>query len=149
MSDLVTVERIAEYTPEDAAGLGRLMPFLSDRLSGDPMDEQLLRAIVESPHHEQLVARLDQTIVGAATMNILMGPGAGRQGYLEDFVTDPEVRGQGIGDKVWQGMIDWCTEQGIDLAFTSHPSREAAHRFYLSHGAETRDTSVFFVEVTR
>ena len=148
MSDLVVVERITEYTPEVAAGLGRLMPFLSDRLSGDPMDEQLLRAIIDSPHHEQLVARLDQTIVGAATMNILMGPGAGRQGYLEDLVTDPEVRGQGIGDKVWRGMIDWCTEQGIDLTFTSHPSREAAHRFYLNHGAEIRDTSVFFVEVT-
>lgn len=142
----VAVERLQEYSDADAVGIGRLMPFLSERLSDEPMAEDLLRAIIESPYHDQLVARLDGLIVGAATMNLLMGPGAIRQGYLEDFVTDPEVRGMGIGDRVWQAMVDWCKEQAIDFTFTSHPKRQAAHRFYLKHGAEVSDTTVFRVQ---
>jgi GNAT superfamily N-acetyltransferase len=145
----VIVERLQEYCEADAMGIGRLMPFLSERLRGEPMAEDLLRAIIDSPHHDQLVARLNGLIVGAATMNLLMGPGAIRQGYLEDFVTDPQVRGMGIGDRVWQAMVDWCKEQNIDFTFTSHPGREAAYGFYLNHGAEIRNTAVFHVPVER
>ncbi|MFO0882489.1 MAG: GNAT family N-acetyltransferase [Candidatus Saccharimonadales bacterium] len=141
----VKVERLQEYSEADAAGIGRLMPYLSERLSNEPVAEDLLRAIIDSPYHDQLVARLNGLIVGAATMNLLMGPGVNKQGYLEDFVTDPEVRGVGIGDKVWQAMVTWCQEQDIDFTFTSHPAREAAHRFYIKHGAEVRDTTVFRV----
>jgi len=144
--DLI-IERLETYREADAAGIGRLMPFLSEKLSDEPVAEDILRTIIESPHHDQLVAKIDGLIVGAATMNLLMGPGVHKQGYLEDFVTDPEVRGQGIGDRVWQAMIDWCKEQDVDLSFTSNPSREEAHRFYLSHGAEIRETSVFQVSV--
>lgn len=142
----VSVERLTEYSFEDAAGIGRLMPFLSERLSPDPIPEDLLREIINSPHHEQLVARLDSLIVGAATLSILMGPAAGTVGYLEDFVTDSELRGRGIGDRVWNEMMKWCNERGVGLEFTSKPSRKAAHSFYLSHGAMIRDTTVFRVD---
>jgi GNAT superfamily N-acetyltransferase len=145
----VIVERLTEYSEVDAAGIGRLMPFLSERLSGNPVDEALLRAIISSPYHEQLVARLNGTIVGVATMNLLMGPGANREGYLEDFVTDPDVRGQGIGGKVWNSMIEWCLEYGVDFSFTSRATRDAAHSFYLNHGAEIRDTTAFHVSVNK
>jgi len=143
--DNVAVEALTVYHDADAAGLGRLMPFLSERLSDAPVDEALLRAIIESPYHDQLVARLDGRIVGAASLSLLMGPGVGRQGYLEDFVTDPSVRGQGVGDKIWQAMLGWCREREVALEFTSHPSRVAAHRFYGRQGAAVRDTTVFHV----
>ena len=141
----VTVERLNRYTPEDARGIGRLMPFLSEHASGEPIPEELLQQIITSPHHEQLVARLDSIIVGAATLNMLMGPAVRKQGYLEDFVTDPQVRGKGIGNRIWDEMMKWCDENSVDLTFTSHAGREAAHRFYLSHGARIRDTTVFLV----
>lgn len=143
----VYVERLTEYCEEDAVGIGQLMPFLSKRLKDDPIDETILRAIIDSPHHEQLVARMDDMIVGSATMNLLLGPGVGKQGYLEDFVTHQEVRGQGIGRLVWDGMLEWCREQGVDFRFTSSPNRSTAHDFYLRSGAEIRDTTVFHVDV--
>lgn len=145
----ITVERLTEYTKFDAVGIGRLMPFLNDKLTSEPMAEDLLRRIIESPDHDQLVAKLDGIIVGAATVNLLLGAGMKMQGYLEDFVVDPEARGRGIGDKLWQAIIDWCREHGVDLGFTSNPARVAAHRFYDSHGAEVRDTTVFHVSVDR
>ena len=140
---MIFVERLRTYTPEDAAGIGRLMPFLSASHSAAPIPEERLRAIVESTHHEQLVAREDTkySIVGAATLSLTMGAGAGAKGYLEDFVTDPEVRG--AGSALWQEMGKWCLEHSVDLHFTSHPTRIAAHHFYLNRGTEIRDTTVF------
>ena len=145
----IIVERLTEYSDSDAVGIGRLMPFLNDTLNDEPMDEALLTMIIDSPYHDQLVARLDGIVVGVATVNLLLGPGMEMEGYLEDFVVDPEVRGRGIGDKLWQAIIDWCREKNVDLGFTSNPARVAAHRFYNSHGAEIRDTTVFRVSVDR
>jgi GNAT superfamily N-acetyltransferase len=149
MSELdVSVERLNEYSDADAAGIGRLMPFLSENLSAEPMDEDVLRDIISSPYHDQLVARLDGIIVGTATMNLLMGPAVERKGNLQDFVADPDIRRRGIGDKIWGSMLEWCAEHkaNVGLEFTSKASRVEAHSFYKKHGAEVRDTIVFEVE---
>lgn len=138
----VTIEHLSSYSDADAAGIGRLMPFLTSRLTGEPMSEDLLTEIINSPHHEQLVARLDGMIVGAATLSILMGPAVGKMGYLEDFIADPDVR-LGIGGRIWSEIEKWCTERNIDLSFTSKPERVKAHEFYKSHGAVPRDSTTY------
>jgi GNAT superfamily N-acetyltransferase len=141
----VIIERLATYTHKDAIGIGQLMPFLSQRMSDIPIAEELLTEIITSPYHEQIVARLNGKIVGAATLSIIMGPAVGKQARLEGFVTDPEIRGQGIGSSLWDEIVRWCNEHGVDLEFTSSPSRKAAHDFYLARGAKIRDTTVFHV----
>ena len=123
------------------------MPFLSERLNGEPLEAPLLQAIIGSPFHEQLVARLDSVIVGAATMKLLMGPGIKQEVYLEDFVVDKPIRGHGIGSSIWEEMLSWRKEQGVNLSFTSNPKRASAHKFYLNHGAVIRLTSVFHVSL--
>jgi GNAT superfamily N-acetyltransferase len=142
----VHVERLQEYTPEDAAGIGRLMPFLSDKFSGEPIDQELLETIINSPYHDQIVARLEGRIVGAATLSLVIGAAAGRKGYLEDFIADPAIQQQGVGTKIWQELLTWCKEREVDLSFTSHPSRKPAHDFYRSR-AKIYDTTVFKVDV--
>jgi hypothetical protein len=137
------VERLKAYTPEDAAGIGRLMPYLSKSFDGEPVNEQLLRTIIESDSHEQLVARIDARIIGAATLSIILGAGAGKKGWLEDFVTDPESGVKGTGQVIWDEMGKWCLEHDVNLNFTSRTSREAAHNFYLKNGASVRETTVF------
>lgn len=141
----VTVERLTAYTENDAIELGKLMSSLSTRFDGQPVSRELLETIISSPSHDQIVARLDGHIVGAATVGLVMGAGAGRHGHLEDFVTDPEIRRQGVGNKIWDEVIKWCKEQGVNLYFTSRPSRSDAHAFYLAHGAMIKDTTVFYV----
>lgn len=140
---MVTIERLASYSKQDAADMGKLMPVLSSKFSDKPVDKNLLEQIIASPDHEQIVARLDGRIVGCATLSMTMGVGAGRKAYLEDFVVDPNIQGQGIGSKIWDEVIAWCTERKLKLFFTSSASKEAAHKFYLSRGATIRDTSVF------
>jgi GNAT superfamily N-acetyltransferase len=142
----VIIERLTRYSESDAAELGKLMSFLSDRFNGDPIKQELLEAIINSPLHDQLVARVDGHIVGAATVSIGMGVAAGMLGHLEDFVTDPGVRRQGVGSAVWQAVITWCEERGVNLYFTSRPHRTAAHDFYLAYGAVIKNTTVFYVD---
>jgi len=143
----ILVERLQEYSFDDATGIGRLMPFLSDRFSDEPIDEDLLRSIIDSTNYEQLVARLEGRIVGVAILSMIKGAGAGNKGWLEDFVTDEEVRGKGIGDSIWSEMMAWCRENEINLEFTSRPSRTAAHNFYRNHNAFTKRTTLFHVDV--
>ena len=144
MSDSVHIERLHTYTPEDAAAIGKLLPALSERFTDSPIAENLLREIIESPHHEQIVARNDDgKVIGTATLSITIGTGAGHKAYLEDFVVDPNTQGQGIGGVIWDEIIKWCTERNVSLFFTSRASKEAAQHFYLKRGATIRDTNVF------
>lgn len=139
---MVSINRLTSYSPEDAAGIGRLMPFLDEKFSGAPIDEQVLRVLIESNYHDQLVARDDTgRIVGAATLSLIMAAAAGPKAYLEDFVTDPETRG--VGSALWEEMGRWCLERNVDLHFTSRPARVEAHQFYLKRGARMRETDVF------
>lgn len=141
----VTVETLSSYSFEDAAGIGKLMPHLSSRLGDEPIDEKILRDIIASPYHDQLVARDEAgTIIGTATLSITMAAGVGRGAYLEDFVVSPHAQGAGIGSKLWSAMISWCEQKGAHkLDFTSSPSKKAAQHFYQKHGAVVRDTNHF------
>lgn len=140
----VTVEKLLKYNKEDAVAIGLLMPSLQESLSAEPMDESLLQDIIASPFHDQLVARLDGGIVGAATLSLLMGPATKRIAYLEDFVTDSSIQGRGVGSKLWDSMLEWCREKGATkLEFTSNSSRQVAHQFYLKRDCIVRDTVVF------
>lgn len=140
---MVTIERLTTYSPNDAAAIGKLLPALSSRFTDDPVDETLLKEIIGSPHHEQIVARIDGTIVGTATLSITIGTGAGHKAYLEDFVVSPDTQGQGVGSAIWDEITKWCTERNVGLFFTSNAKKEAAQRFYVNHGATIRDTNVF------
>lgn len=146
----ITIDILSSYSPQDAADIGRLLPFLSDRFTDAPISEQLLRDIIDSPYHEQLVAR-DQTghIVGTATVTITMGAAVGRNAWLEDFVVDPSVQGGGIGSRIWDAMIEWCRAHEVrKLGFTSNSRRAGAHHFYLKRGAIIRDTSYFKKDIS-
>lgn len=150
------VEILKQYSEKDAEELGILLKDLSPNFNGKPVEKKLLETIINSPDRAQLVARLEDPnfeprirIVGAASLNITMGIGAGVKGYLEDFVTDSNVQRQGVGSAIWEEMMIWFSEKDATyLNFTSHSSRVAAHKFYFSKGAET-ETTPFKVAVKR
>ena len=101
--------------------------------------------LISSPYHDMLLAiDDDDKIIGIATLSVTMGPITKKNAYLEDFVTDSSVRGQGVGSALWDAMLDWSRRKGCtELIFTSGYDREAAHRFYLSHDAKIYNTAFF------
>ncbi|MCL2037802.1 GNAT family N-acetyltransferase [Candidatus Saccharibacteria bacterium] len=145
----ITIERLKKFSHDDAVGIGKLGPSLSARFDDSPMGDEMLRKIVESPSHAQIVAR-DETgkIVGAVTMNTVYAPFAGRIGYLEEIVVDADTQGGGIGGKLWDAAVAWAREQGLDrIEFTSRKDRAATHAFYEKRGAFVRESNPYRFEL--
>lgn len=145
----IEVRTLTQYEPEVAAELGRLMLDLNDKASGEPIPEERLRAIIESPNHDQFVAELGGRIVGAAVLSHIYGT-LGDKAYLENFVTSREVRGKGVGDRLWFAMKEWCMDRDLMVMdFMSGYTSQEAHRFYHAHGATVRDIIPFRVTFTK
>ncbi len=140
------IERLTEYTPEIANNVRQLLIQLSrSKKDRGEIPREWFEEIISSPYHDMLLAIDDNSrIVGIATLSIIMGPIVRKNAYLEDFVTDESVRGQGVGGKLWDAMLAWAAEKGCkELNFTSGKGREEAWRFYQNKGSEIYDTNFF------
>lgn len=140
------IVKLEKYEKETANRIRELLIQLSR--SGKDKGEipkEWFDDIIASPWHDLLMAVDDNgKIIGIATMSVTMGAGIRKNAYLEDFVTDEKVRGQGVGTALWNAMLFWGKAHGCKkLEFTSGHGREAAQKFYLSHGAEIYDTTFF------
>ena len=140
------ISTLTQYTPETARRIRELLIQLS-RSGKDKgeIPEQWFTDIINSPWHDLLIATDDDgKIIGLACMSVIMGPGIRKNSYLEDFVTDNQVRGQGIGSALWQEMLNWAKAHGCqNFEFTCGHGRETAQQFYKSKGAEIYDTNFF------
>ena len=140
------ITTLTEYTPATAERIRELLVQLSR--SGKDKGEiprEWFDDIISSPWHDMLLALDDDgKIIGIASLSVTMGPGIRKNAYLEDFVTDSTVRGQGIGGQLWDAMLDWAAAKGChNLEFTCGHGREASQEFYKHHGAEIYDTNFF------
>ena len=139
------IKLLTNYTKETANQIRQLLIQLS-RSGKDKgeIPESWFNDIIASPWHDLLIAEEDGKILGIASLSVIMGPGIKKNAYLEDFVTDSEARGKGIGTALWNAMLDWAKEKGCArLEFTCGNGREVAQHFYKSHGAEIYDTNFF------
>lgn len=151
----IRVEKLISYSEEDARDIGLLMPMLSSRFDAAPISEDLLRRIIASDSADQLVARLESDlqadsersrIIGVATVSLVFGAGMHQMAYLQDFVVDSDVRGLGVGRKLFREVVQWASDHDAPLEFTSGNGKQAAHALYLSEGAKIRETNIFRVE---
>jgi GNAT superfamily N-acetyltransferase len=140
------ITTLTEYTPEIAARVRELLIQLS-RSGKDrgEIPQEWFDELIASDAHDMLLAIDDSgKIQGIATLSIIIGPIVRRVAYLEDFVTDAEVRGQGVGHQLWEAMLQWAKAKNCtELCFTSGHGREAAQEFYQKRGAEIYDTNFF------
>lgn len=140
------ITKLTKYDSKSANRIRELLIQLS-RSGKDrgEIPESWFNDLIQSDSHDMLLALDDNNeIVGIATLSIIMGPIVRKTAYLEDFVTDSSVRGQGIGSALWHAMLDWAKEKGCtELNFTSGHGRESAQEFYKNKGAEVYDTNFF------
>ena len=141
----MNITPLNKYDPVIANRIRELLIQLS-RSGKDKgeIPESWFHDIINSPWHDLLIAEEDDKIIGIACLSVVMGPGIKKNAYLEDFVTDVEVRGKGVGGKLWQAMLEWAKEKGCqNLEFTCGQGREKSQEFYKHHGAEVYDTNFF------
>lgn len=140
------ITTLTEYSPATATRIRELLVQLS-RSGKDRGDipEAWFRDLIASPSHDMLLALDDNGVIqGIATLSIIMGPISRKIAYLEDFVTDTNCRGQGVGSAIWDAILDWSRAHGCtELNFTSGQGREAAWHFYENRGASIYDTNFF------
>lgn len=146
----MVITKLDHYSEEIANRIRELLIQLSR--SGKDRGEiprAWFEELINSDSHDMLLAIDDNDrIIGIATLSVTMGPIIRKNAYLEDFVTDSSVRGQGVGSKLWDAMLDWAKEKGCNnLVFTCGQGREASQQFYLHHGATIYDTNYFRKEV--
>ena len=140
------IELLTKYDKKTADRIRELLIQLSR--SGKDRGEipkEWFNDLINSDSHGMLLAiGDDNNIIGIATLSIIMGPIVRKIAYLEDFVTDQTVRGQGVGTALWDAMLAWAKSKNCtELNFTSGHGREAAQKFYKNKGAEIYDTNFF------
>ena len=138
------ITTLTEYTPEIAARVRELLIQLSrSGKNRGEIPKEWFDELIASDAHDMLLAIDDSgKIQGIATLSIIMGPIVRRVAYLEDFVTDTAVRGQGVGHQLWEAMLQWAKAKNCtELCFTSGHGREAAQEFYQKRGADIYDTN--------
>lgn len=142
---------LTKYNQETANRIRQLLIQLS-RSGKDrgEIPEAWFEELISSDYHDMLLAIDDAgQIIGIATLSIIMGPIVRRVAYLEDFVTDQSIRGQGVGSKLWDAILDWArSKHCTELNFTSGHGREAAQAFYQHKGAEIYDTNFFRLTIS-
>lgn len=69
---------------------------------------------------------------------------SGFRGMIEDVVVDEHYRGQGLGRKITEHILQEAKEMGIDevLLFTGH-HRKAAIKLYTGLGFELRKSGIY------
>jgi GNAT superfamily N-acetyltransferase len=148
---MIKIAPLTEYDADIAEQMGALLTQLSTKYDGSPVSREWIEDITTSPWHDQLVAFDDNNqLVGMATMSIVLGAKIGLNAYLEDFVVDAQCRGQGIGSRMWEEIVNWGKNKGCNrLEFTASgkDKKSGAVQFYLKRGVDIYDTNFFRLEL--
>ena len=108
-----------------------------------------LTALVAAPGtHFFAAVEDDGHVVGCATLCVYDTP-TGRKACVEDVVVRSACRGQHIGRKLMEHIIDFARRElgDVDLHLTSRPHRIAANQLYRSLGFQQRETNVYKMEI--
>lgn len=143
MVEIVELKSLTEPQALDVRALmGELVPGLS-------VSAERLVVLVEAPGtHFFAAVGNDEHIVGCATLCVFDTP-TGRKACVEDVVVNSAFRGQHIGRKLMDFIIDFarCELGDVDLHLTSRPQRVAANNLYRSVGFQQRETNVYNLEI--
>ena len=78
--------------------------------------------------------RRKQKVAAVAGFRVLHSLVWGRFCYVDDLVTNEQVRSRGLGRELFEWLCDFARSEGCQrLELDSGVQRFAAHRFYLRH----------------
>lgn len=87
--------------------------------------------------------RVDQTLVGMALMCTYKVI-SGHKGWIEDVVVDESMRGQGIGKKLMEKLLEVARAKGLtEVLLFSADHRKAAIGLYTHLGFQRRQSGLY------
>lgn len=135
--------------------------FVSDKQVGEvillmkelnpeiPVTPQMVRNTVEnSLTHFFVMKNNEGAFIGSASLGVFDTP-TGRKAHVEDVVVKYTYRGQGLGKKLMEHVIEYARHKlgDVNVYLTSHPSRVEANQLYKSLGFKQRETNVYKLEI--
>lgn len=143
MMEIIELQSLTESQALDVQAL------IKELVPGLPVSMERLVSIVVAPGtHFFAAVGDDGHIVGCATLCVFDTP-TGRKACVEGVVVNPACRGQYIGRKLMEHIIDFARRElgDVDLHLTSSPRRMAANNLYRSVGFQQRETNVYNLEI--
>ena len=109
---------------------------------------EMLRNAVESANTHFFALMDDERIIGCASLGVFDTP-TGRKAHIEDVVVLSTYRGQHLGRRLMEHLIDFARRElgDVDLYLTSRPYRVAANSLYQSLGFRKKETNCYKMEV--
>lgn len=128
-------------TQEDLPALMRLYSFLSPGdVIADPEDKNTIghwESILSDPKLRYYLVETESKIVSTCTMSVIPNLTRGMRPYglIENVVTDPEFRKQGLGTKVLKHALNDAWKEGCyKVMLLTGSKRESTLSFYEKAG---------------
>lgn len=141
-SESLIIEELSVLSDSQVADLQVMMQELTPNSC---VDAQMLRHVAEQPtSHLFAMKETDGKIIGTATLCVFDSP-TGRKAHVEDVVVLSDYRGQGLGRRLMEHLIDYARRElvTVDMYLTSKPSRVAANALYRALGFMPKETNVY------
>lgn len=122
-----------------------LQSLMDELTSNVTVTADMLRSPIASANTHLFALTDDRgRIVGCASLCVFESP-TGRKASVEDVVVGSLYRGQGLGRKLMEHIIDYAQKElePIDLHLTSNPKRVSANALYKAMGFEKKETNVY------
>ena len=138
---MVTIERTTSSAGIDLSDINELLKQLHFDRQDPAATQNDLDTIASGKNSIFVIARDEGKVVGMATAYLVAKLGK-TTGYVEDVVVSETQRGQGIGIKLMERIIEEVKKTKVKyLYLTSREGRTAANALYQKLGFEKRDTN--------
>lgn len=118
---------------------------LFSQLSSRDIDPEVVEMAGDS-HCHVIVAERDGMLVGISSVVFYRTPTRGKVARVEDVVVDGSARGQGLGRRMMEALLDEARNRQVAcVQLDSEPHRPAARKLYGSLGFSMRETGEFIL----
>ena len=142
----IFISRVETVNSELLTTFGRLIPQLTQAPCPSAQD---LQKLVDSPSILIVAHRSnpDGPIIGMGTLGVFCTP-SGVHAHVEDVVVDESMRGQGVGEKLVNHLLELARGMGLKgVSLTCNPRRVAANRLYQKMGFRKWETNTYWYEL--
>lgn len=140
---IVELKRLTKELSKDVLAL---MKELDPELT---VTEDMINNTIESPLTHFFVMMDDKgSVIGCASLCVYYSP-TGMKASVEDVVVSSAYRGQHLGRKLMEHLIDYARKdlKNVELHLTSRPHRIAANELYKSLGFRQKETNVYIMKI--